>query len=163
MTRAHPPRLAVALLQHFVDDNDPLVGDLLEGFAVRESPVWFWRQVFLAIAIRAFQRRNSARPLGLAEDSAPASSARELMPHRRRQINLTASPLPGIGGLGLVALGVLVALVRPHAWLIFLPAVLAGVVLGLILVIRRHGALSVRDSGGRSVLFGSDHFDSTKP
>ena len=44
---------AVISLEQFVHDNEPLAGDLLEGFAVRRSRVWFWRQVLLAIAIPA--------------------------------------------------------------------------------------------------------------
>ena len=47
--RFDPPRLAVGLLRRFVPDNEPLVGDLLERFAMGQSRLEFWRQVLLAI------------------------------------------------------------------------------------------------------------------
>jgi hypothetical protein len=47
MTRC-PPRLAVALLERFVPDHDPLTGDLLEEWS-RRTNAWFWRQVLSAI------------------------------------------------------------------------------------------------------------------
>jgi len=137
MKASEPPRVALALLRRFVPDNEPLAGDLVEGFAAGRSRLWFWREVLVAVAIRSVQPGDDARPLGLAERSAfmAGEPARDAAPVRR--INLTASPLPGVGGLGLVALGVLVALVRPDAWWIFLPAVLGGVLLGVAMVILR--------------------------
>jgi hypothetical protein len=130
LTRARPPRLAVALLRRFLSDNEALAGDLLERYEVRQSRLWFGREVLAAIAIRALQHRDRDRPL---------------TPH----VSLTASPLPGVGGLGLVALSALVTLVRPGAWWIFLPALAGGVALGLTLVLlRRRGIL--QGSGGTS-------------
>jgi hypothetical protein len=46
-----PPRLALALLERWIPDNEPLAGDLLEASRQR-SRAWFWRQVLLAIAAR---------------------------------------------------------------------------------------------------------------
>ncbi len=70
----------------------------------------------------------------------PGARAREV---DWRRINLTASPLPDIGGLGLVALGAIVAVARPTVLWMFLPALLGGVVLGLIMVmVRRHATIS---------------------
>ena len=148
---AQPPRLAVALLRRFVPDNEPLVGDLLEEFAKKQSRSWFWRQVLLAVAIHSVQPRDEERPLGLAHG--PVSYGEG---HRTgdlpRHVTLTASPLPAIGGLGLVALGVLVAVVRPDAWWIFVPALIGGVALGAALVIlRRHAPLSTAAGAGRIV------------
>ena len=151
MTGSDPPRLAVALLHRYLHDNEPLAGDLLEGFAARQSRLWFWRQVLLAIVIHSFQQRDEERPLGLTGPSfVPADRGRNVLP---RRINLTASPLPGVGGLGLVALSVLVTLVRPEAWWIFLPAILGGVALGLTMaIIRRRAVLSGRSSASRTLL-----------
>lgn len=161
MTPSDPPRLAVALLRRFVDDNEPLIGDLLEGFAIRQSRLWFWRQALLAIAIRSFQPRDEEHPLGLAEPSSfvPATRQRNAGP---RRINLTASPLPDVGGLGLVAFGVLVAMVRPEVWWIFLPAILGGAAIGLAMtVIRRRAILSNPATAGRTLLRDSDEVDHT--
>ena len=45
-----PPRLAMALLERFVPDNAPLVGDVLEAYPER-SNVWLWRQVLSAVCL----------------------------------------------------------------------------------------------------------------
>jgi hypothetical protein len=137
MTRSHPPKLALRLLRRYVPDNDPLVGDLLEEFAVRRSRYWFWRQAFLAILIGSVQPRDREHPLGLTQSQCPSVPDAAPLP---RHVNLTASPLPGIGGLGLVALGAIVATARPDAWWIFLPALAGGVLLGLALIVRRRAA-----------------------
>lgn len=161
MTGSDPPRLAVALLHRFLHDNEPLAGDLLEGFAARQSRLWFWRQVLLAIVIHSFQQRYENRPLGLVGHSSfvPAERGRNVEP---RRINLTASPVRGIGGLGLVALGVLVTLVRPEAWLMFLPAIVGGLVFGLTMaLIRRRAILSRPATGSRTLLRDSDDVDRT--
>ncbi|HXW07794.1 MAG TPA: hypothetical protein VD833_21370 [Vicinamibacterales bacterium] len=140
MTGSNPSRLAVAVLRRFLDDNEALAGDLLEGYARRRSRVWLWRQLLGAIVIRSFEPQDEERPLGLAEQRSFQPVRRERPLVQPWRINLTASPLPGIGGLGLVALGALVALVRPEAALIFLPAIGGGLTLGVALVlVRRRG------------------------
>jgi len=52
-------------------------------------------------------------------------------------VNLTASPLPGVGGLGLVALAILVTMVMPGAWWALLASVLGGILLGVGMIARR--------------------------
>ena len=159
MTGSDPPRLAAALLHRFLDDNEPLAGDLLEGFAARQSRLWFWRQVLGAIVIRLFQHGDHERPLGLAGHSfVPRGRDVE---HSRR-INLTASPLPDVGGLGLVALGVLVAWVRPEVLWIFLPGIVGGVAFGLTMAfIRRRVVLSGPPASSRILPRDSDDVDHT--
>lgn len=53
--RSHPPRIAVALLDRFVCDDDPLRGDLLEEWPTR-SAYWLWRQVLYAVLVRTVCR-----------------------------------------------------------------------------------------------------------
>lgn len=50
---ARPARLAIWLLRHACpgSDHEALTGDLLEQCLERRSPLWIWRQVFLAIAV----------------------------------------------------------------------------------------------------------------
>ena len=137
MKVSHPPRLATALLRRAFDEDEPLVGDLLEGFARNRSRLWFWRQTMSAMLFRSRQRRDETHPLGLA----PRSDAGDMYSRTPLQtrVNLTASPLPDIGGLGLVVFAALVAVVRPGAWWIFLPAIAGGVLIGISMVIvRRH-------------------------
>lgn len=163
MTGSNPPRLALALLHRFLDDNEPLAGDLLEGFAARQSGFWFWRQVLVAVVIRLGQHRDQERPLGLAGHSfVPVERGRNV--EHSRRINLTASPLPGVGGLGLVVFGGLVALVRPEVLWIFLPAILGGVAFGLTLAVtRRRVALSGPPTVSRTLLRDSDDVDHRRP
>jgi hypothetical protein len=57
------PRLAVALLERWLPDNEPLAGDLLEASRER-SRAWFWRQLLFAIASRALLlARTNPRPM----------------------------------------------------------------------------------------------------
>jgi hypothetical protein len=122
MSSFQPPRLAAALLRRFVPDNEPLVGDLLERFTVRQSRLWFWREVLTAIVIQLFRRTDPEHPLGLERHSDVVPGEGALNAGQPSEINLTASPLPGLGGLGLVAIGGVVALLRPDVWWISLPA-----------------------------------------
>jgi hypothetical protein len=160
MTRSDPPPLALALMRRFLRDDEPLAGDLLEGFAARRSRLWFWRQVLAAIAIRAFHGTDPERPLGVGGDSDLAALERVRNARPARHVNLTASPLPGIGGLGLVVLGVIVAPARPEVWWMFVPAIAGGAALGVILaVVRRRAALSGPAGESRTLLKASDEAD----
>jgi hypothetical protein len=51
MKAGHPPRLALALLDRCVPDEEPLIGDLLEE-RLRRSDAWFWRQVVFTVLSR---------------------------------------------------------------------------------------------------------------
>jgi hypothetical protein len=53
MKASQPPRLALALLERCVPDNEPLVGDLLED-RLKRSDAWFWRQVVFALLSYTF-------------------------------------------------------------------------------------------------------------
>lgn len=48
---ARPPRIAVALLECCLANNEPLAGDLLEAARDR-GRIWLWRQVLLAVLAR---------------------------------------------------------------------------------------------------------------
>jgi hypothetical protein len=71
---------------------------------------------------------------------------------RSRTINLTASPLPGVGGLSLIVLGTLVTIVSPQVWWLVLLTIVAGVVLGLALVLLRRSTGLGRPDGDRTSL-----------
>lgn len=53
MTR-HPSRLALAIFDRFIPDNDALRGDLIEEFLVTQSQWWLWRQVLFAVVWRSW-------------------------------------------------------------------------------------------------------------
>ena len=110
MIRRHPSKLALALLNRFVPDSDALAGDLIEQFTRRPSTGWLWFQVLAAIVIARIHRYDDIRPLKLVDmQPADAIERTRRFSSRFSAVNLTGSPVPGVGGLGLVAFGVMVA------------------------------------------------------
>jgi len=137
MKTSHPSRLALGLLNRFIPDDEPLAGDLLEEFGRRQSQLWLWRQVVLAILIRAFRKPRDQRLLKLAEPGGAFEIVEGGCTSHPKSVNLTASPIVGVGGLGLLAFAVLVTIVRPQAWWVVLAGVLTGVLFGVVLVLIR--------------------------
>jgi len=138
MTRRRTPRLGLALLERFVPDSEPLAGDLVEQFEDRPSTVWFWVQVIAAIAAAWGARGGEIRPLQLV-DLQPADAVERARRFSLRfpSVNLSASPVAGVGGLGLGILTGLVIGVRPTAWWLFLASALAGCALGVVMIVMR--------------------------
>jgi hypothetical protein len=134
---SQPPRLAVALLNRVVPQEEPLTGDLIEEFAAGRSRAWFWRQTVAAVALAAFRQSDEVRPLRLL-DGAPARVAATATAAPRRAVNLSASPVAGIGGLTVAVLLILMTMVMPQAWWFVAAAIAAGVMFGVVLIaIRR--------------------------
>lgn len=137
MTNRQPPRLALALLEHLVPDSAPLAGDLIEEFESGQSRRWVWWQVCTAIWISLFREPDVIRPITLVDlQPSDALERSRKLTLRFRPVNLTASPLYGVGGLGLVFLSLLVSLVVPGAWLVIFASMLAGVALGILMIAR---------------------------
>jgi hypothetical protein len=133
MTSHHPPRLALKLLERFGDST--LTGDVAEEFERRQSFAWFWWQVLAVIWIASFERSDEIRPLRLVDlQPADAAERSRRMHLRFHSVNLTASPIQGVGGLGMVALSLLITLVIPAAWWLLLASMLAGVLLGIAMI-----------------------------
>jgi hypothetical protein len=135
MRRRQAPRLALALLEQFVPDSAPLAGDLIEEYERRQSIGWLWCQVLAAIASAFFERSPEIRPLRLV-DLQPADAlerSRRASLHVR-PVNLSASPLAGVGGLGLVVLAFHITVVVPGVWWVLLGSALVGVVIGIVLI-----------------------------
>jgi len=153
MNSRQPPRLPLALLHRFLGDNEPLVGDLIEEFDTRRSRVWFWYQSILAVLIHGGRRNRDTGPLRLADGQgaafAPESPRYET---RVRRLYLGASPVAGVGGLGMVALAVLVTIVAPQTWWVVAATIAGGVLLGLAMVIVSRRRLAATPRGGASVL-----------
>jgi hypothetical protein len=163
MKTSNPPWLAVALLQHAAGSNEPLVGDLLEQFAVRRSRFWFWRQVLFAIVVSLRRRDVNNRPLHLTDEAWGLYADGTRTRTQPKRINLSASPLPDVGGLGLVVLLMIVTMVRPEALWLVLSAVLGGGVLGIVLVLVRRRRVVTRPASGRvSMLPGPDDVHQTR-
>lgn len=141
MTTRHPPRVALWLLNRILPVGDPLTGDLVEEFGHRGSRLWFWRQTAGAILARRERNRLPVAPLGLADEPLDGLST---VDRRVRTVNLTASPIYGIGGLGLVALATLVSIMSPASWLVALVILLSGFLLGGALACVRARRLGAR-------------------
>jgi hypothetical protein len=114
MTTHEPPRLALALLERLVPDSAFLAGDLIEEYQHRQSRCWLWWEVLGAIAIAWCKRPDEIRPLRLVElQPNDAVERTRRIGLRFEPVNVTASPLNGIGGLGIAALALLMTLVMP--------------------------------------------------
>ena len=160
MKPSHPPRLAVALLHRLVPDNDPLVGDLLEEFeSRRRSALWFWRQALVAVALAPAYRFRERRPLrlGLTESTHVPTTSRQL-PSR---VNLTASPVAWVGGLGLLALCVLMAVMTPWVVWVLLFLLTAGVLSGVVVVFFSRRRVLAGSRGDRTAVL-TDHDGPTR-
>ena len=138
MNSPRPPRLALYVLRAFRVDDESLVGDIVEEFGARRSYLWLWRQVLGAVLAGPEARRRTG-PLGLC-DARFAQSFLRPTPRREPRINLSGGPVPGIGGLSVLALVFHVALVSPQ--LLWLPVfgVTAGSLVAVALVARRRPA-----------------------
>ena len=136
------PRLALALLERFVPDSEPLAGDLVEEFERRPSTVWFWVQVLAAVAAGWGARTDEIRPLRLVDLQPADAVERTRRSLRFPSVNLSASPVAGVGGLGVVILACLVTLVMPAAWWLLLASTLAGCALGVVMIIARDARMT---------------------
>jgi hypothetical protein len=101
-----------------------------------------------AIATAWAARSCEIRPLQLVDlqpvDAVERSRRLGLQFH---PVNLSASPVSGIGGLGLAILIGLVTLVTPATWWLLLVSALAGGVLGIVMIAVRDHAASSRSDG----------------
>ena len=70
-------------------------------------------------------------------------------PERNVQINISGIPVEGVGGLGLVAMAVLVSIVMPAARWTMVAGLIGGALLAVVLVIARR-RFEKRDPGGRA-------------
>jgi hypothetical protein len=118
MTPSRPPWLALYVLRTLGVGDESLAGDLVEEFGARRSHLWLWRQVLGAILFRPQATRRRTGPLGLC-DARFAQSVLKPTPRNEPRINLSGGPVPGVGGLSIVALVFHVAWVSPQ--LLWLP------------------------------------------
>jgi hypothetical protein len=102
------PTIAVVLLERFCRDES-LAGDILEEYQHRRSRAWLWRQVAVAVLL--------GLPYGLLRR--PRSSARMPMP---------------VGGIGLIAIVILVTAVSPGAWWLIGVGLFGGVFVAAALI-----------------------------
>ena len=111
------PALAVFLLERFSGD-ETLAGDIIEAYEHGQSRFWLWRQVAAAVLLNL--------PDGL-------------MPRPRRAGTL---PMP-VGGIGFIAIVMLITTVAPGAWWLIAAGVLGGFLFAALLIAggRRRGKM----------------------
>lgn len=128
-----PGRLGLALLERLGNRNEALAGDLVEGFQLTRSHPWFWRQVLWAIVTGSFRRPSEIRPLRLVEFPSWQPATADFAANRRalQTHGLAASPIEGVGGIGITALVLLTVLVSPSELTIVAAGVLLGIALGV--------------------------------
>ena len=134
--RGFHARLALWLLGHVADRNEPLAGDLMEQFRVGRSALWLWRQLLFAMAMGSF--RQPRAPVALNLTPIDPIVAEWLMSRRLppRKVNLS-SPVEGVGGLGMMMMGLLLSTVVPDVWWFVIGAIVCGLALGMMLAYSR--------------------------
>ena len=60
MSARHPSRIALAVFDCFISNNDPLRGDLIEEFQAKPSQLVLWWQVLYAVVYRPWPRPFAA-------------------------------------------------------------------------------------------------------
>ena len=148
MRRSRPQQLAIWLLEHLAGGREPLIGDVVQELRTRPSRVWLWREVLFAMLNRSRENTLDVRLLKISEARSPVEIQRRVGPSRRpaKSINLSGGPVPGVGGLSVVALAALLTVVSPQIWWLAVCCALVGVVLGVALaILRRREGLRVTD------------------
>ena len=168
MKRRSPPRLAVLLLNRFGPQDEVLAGDLVEEFESGRSRWWFWQQVLTAVTSEVRRQDRDIRPLRLVEDDSPEGTIgqrgqRSRTGAARRTVNITASPLAGIGGLSVVILAVLLTFVVPQIWWILAGAVSAGLAAGVLMLVRNQHRMNARPSNAAPTLLVRDSLATRPP
>lgn len=138
MRSPRPPRLALGVLERLVPDGASLAGDLIEEYRRGRSRTWVWWQVLAAVLVALPGQGDEIRPLRLVDlQPVEAVERARRMSLRFARINLSASPLPGIGGLGIVMLATLLTILAPVVWLALVLSIASGILLGIALIAMR--------------------------
>ena len=128
--------IAIRLLNHLAHRNEPLAGDLLEQYRVRQSVLWLWSQLLFAIAMGSFRQAQVPAALNLTQLDPVVVEwlVSSKLPPRRVSMG---SPGQGVGGLGMMLIGLLLSTVVPDVWYFVMGGIIGGVGLGVTLAYRR--------------------------
>jgi hypothetical protein len=83
----------MAILNRLAEHNEALAGDLVEGFRLKQSRLWFWRELAGAIVTGGF-RRAEIRPIRLVDFPTWQQPSEDFAAKRRnlQTFGLSASP-----------------------------------------------------------------------
>jgi hypothetical protein len=116
------------------------------------------------VASEVRRQDREIRPLRLIEDESPGgtigSQHRTRVVAPRRPVNITASPLAGIGGLSVVILAVLLTAVVPQVWWILAGAVCVGFATGVLMLLRNRHRMNAGAATAATTLLVRDDVDS---
>jgi len=143
MTKGQPPRLPLVILERLVPGSASLAGDLLEQYHQQPSAWRLWWEVLAAAAIVWRDRTDEIRPLRLVElQPCEAIERSRRIARHANSVNLSASPVPGVGGLALAILLAVMTLETPAAWGLFVASMFGGVLLGIGMIARHRKGLA---------------------
>jgi hypothetical protein len=140
-------RLALWMLERVARGNEPLVGDLVEECRTRPLRLTLWRELLHATMHRSNDTDLDAYPLRLSAARSVLPTERRSVSRPARTINLSGGPVPGIGGLSVIALASLLTAMNPHIWWLAAYSLLGGCLVGVVLAtMRQRRGLRVRSS-----------------
>ena len=115
------------------DRNEALAGDILEGFQLKQSRLWFWRELVGAILTGGFRRSIEVRPIKLVEFPSLPSAHEDFAAKRIRlqTLGLSASPVNGISGWTIVTLIMLISALEPALWIMLVMGMGVGIAIGI--------------------------------
>ena len=155
----NPPRLGADILHRLADRNDALAGDILEGFRIKQSRLWFWRELIGAILTGAFRRSIEVRPIKLVDFPSLPPVHEDFAAKRIRlqTLGLSASPVSGISGWTIVTLIALISALEPALWVMLAMGMGVGVAIGIGRVIYRRRHMTTPGADLTTVVLFSHH------
>jgi hypothetical protein len=154
MTHTPLSWLASLLLRIVASRNEALAGDLEELRGERPAG-WFWRQLVCATIVAGPEPSRAPRGgLEIVQEPRFVRPAR-LEPLDPKTMSLSGMRVQGIGGLGLIAVVLLISLTMPAAWWLVAMGLAGGIVLGVALIARRQRTGFSSAGSGPTTLFGS--------
>ena len=158
-TPLHPPKLGGAILRRLADRNEALAGDILEGFQLKQSRLWFWRELVGAILTGGFRRSIEVRPIKLVEFPSLPPVHEDFAAKRIRlqTLGLSASPVGGISGWTMVTLIMLISALEPALWIMLAMGMGVGIAVGIGRVIYRRRHMTTPGADLTTVVLFSHH------
>ena len=155
----NPPRLGAAILNRLADRNEALAGDLLEGFRIKQSRLWFWRELIGAIITGGFRRSIEVRPIKLVEFPSLQPEHEDFAAKRIRlqTLGLSASPVSGVSGWTIVTLIMLISALEPALWVMLGMGMGVGIAIGIGRAVYRRRHMTTPGADLTTVVLFSHH------
>ena len=127
-------RSGLSLLNRVADRNEALAGDILEGYRLRQSALWFWREFLGALLTGAFRSTGEIRPIKLVQHPTWQQPREDFEKTRRmlRTAGLSASPVDGIGGMSMAIAIAAISVMQPVLWIVLAFGIVLGSLVGLL-------------------------------